>query len=224
MSTEEISATGELDGKQALGTDDGSSKFQMPEKFTGKSAEDIAKQYIELEKHLDGKNKSADEIAEIKNSLTELRETLSRKAEDPEEANLEQQHKDYLKKLGVPVDFDLNKIKESVAREYAVTSKVAQLEKDFDGKDGKPKFDRTDISKYALDNGLQNVDPEIVYQTKFHKDLIDWEIKRALKGNRSPSVPEGQKRGIKEGDDDLTKLSPDERKAKILKRTLAELE
>lgn len=218
--------SGQPEGDQApAGNGDDS---EMLEKYRGKSTKELAEMHRNLEEKLGPKLKTEEELASIKNSLTELREALTKKAEtneNDENANLEQQHKDYLRKLGVPVDFDFNKLKETVAREYETRSKFDSLEKEFDGKDGRPKFDKTDVSKFALENGLQNVDPRIVYEAKFRKELVDWEIKRALKGNRSPSVPEGQRKGVKnEEPDDLSKLSPEERRERITKRLSAELE
>ena len=60
------------------------SEFQMPDKFKGKTAEDVAKSYQELEKELGKKNQTPAEIVEIKNSLTELRQALEAKKEEPE--------------------------------------------------------------------------------------------------------------------------------------------
>src|SRR3990167_1168917 len=205
------------------------SEFQMPDKFKGKTAEDVVKSYQELEKELGRKNQTPAEIAEIKNSLTELRQALEAKKEEPEGESgegddLAQKQKDYLQSMGVTFQEDVQRIKEEAKKEYELDRTFESLEKEIDGKDGRPKFDRKEIADYALKNGYDSLSPTAVYKLKNEKELIDWHIKQAQKGNRAPSVPEGGKKPSTPGGDDkkLSQMTDEERRAHIIAKINAE--
>ena len=171
--------------------------YELPEKFKGKTAEDIAKSYSELEKELGKKGQSSSEIAEIKNSLNDLRSALESKNEqDPNE--LESQHKEYLKKLGFSTKEDLDQARTQGRKEAEFDRINENLVGKYDGKDGRPKFDRQEIENYAKENkamGYTSLHPEVLYKLKYESELADWRVKEALKGNRSPGVP-GVKKGV----------------------------
>ena len=182
-------------------------EFQMPEKFTGKSAEDIAKSYTELEKQLGEKSKTPAEIGEIKNELKELREAILSKNQPPVEEDVAATNtKNYLNSLGYVSKEDLAKAQEQGRKDYELSRMNADLAKKYDGKDGRPMYNGQDVADYAVKNGMNSLPPETVYKLKHEAELRDWDIKQALRGNRAPSVP-GQNKSIQPpSGPDLSKL------------------
>ena len=205
---------GEPEGQApAEGGEAGGETYELPEKFKGKTVEDIAKSYSELEKELGKKGQSSAEIAEIKNSLNDLRSSLESKEADPNE--LESQHKEYLKKLGFSTTEDLAQAKESGRKEAEYDRINENLSVKFDGKDGRPKFDRKEIEGFANENkalGYTSLHPETLYKIKNEQVLADWAVKEALKGNRSPGVPPVKKGSSAPTGKDTSKMTEDERR------------
>ena len=197
----------------AEGGEAGGESYELPEKFKGKTVEDVAKSYSELEKELGKKGQSSAEIEEIKNSLNDLRSSLESKEADPNE--LESQHKEYLKKLGFSTTEDLAKAKESGRKEAEYDRINENLSVKFDGKDGRPKFDRKEIEAFANENkalGYTSLHPETLYKIKNEQILADWAVKEALKGNRSPGVPPVKKGSSAPTGKDTSKMTEDERR------------
>lgn len=60
------------------------------------------------------------------------------------------------------------------AEKYAKDLK--DLSNKYDGKDGKPAFDPTEIANYAKSNGIFNL--EAAYRDMHWKELVDWEKKQ----------------------------------------------
>jgi len=219
---EEIQGQPAVEQAPAETLEGGGETYQMPEKFTGKSAEDIAKSYTELEKQLGDKSKSSVEIAEIKSSLIELHraiESLKPKEENPDDLAA-QNTKSYLDKLGYATKDDVVKAREEGFKEYKLEQTVGGLKTKYDGKDGRPVFTEEEIKEYARTNGLQSLPPESVYKLKFEKELIDWNVKQALKGNRAPIVPGAGKGAQQPGEPDYSKMKPAEVEAAVRQRAL----
>ncbi len=205
-------------------------EFQMPEKFKGKSAEDVVKSYQELEKELGKKNQTPAEIAEIKSSLNELRQAIEAKDKgkgdegEGEGEDLVKKQKDYLRSMGVTFKEDVDRIKDEAKKEYELDRTFETLEKEFDGKDGRPKFDRKEIADFAIKNGYDSLSPTDVYKLKHDKELIDWHIKKAQKGNGAPIVPEGGRRATPPGGDgkELSKMTDEERRTHLISKINAQ--
>jgi len=68
-----------------------------------------------------------------------------------------------------------------------------RLEKDFDGEDGRPKYERKEVEKFMRDKGVYN--PEIAYENLFKTELLDWNIKNADKKPAPPKSDSGQAKG-----------------------------
>ncbi len=204
-------------------------EFQMPEKFKGKSAEDVAKSYAELEKELGKKGNSSADVERIEKQITELRQAIEAKKEGEGEGedggdDLVKKQKDYLRSMGVTFVEDIPEMEERARKDYELARTFETLEKEYDGKDGRPKFDRVDIAKYARENGLDTNTPMQVYKLKHDKELIDWHIKKAQKGNGAPIVPEGKGKTTPPGGDgkDLSKMTDEERRDHIVAKINAQ--
>lgn len=200
----------------AEGEKAGGETYQVPEKFKGATPEEtiakMGKSYSELEKELGDRSKSSAETEAIKSSLTELHkaiESLKPKEENPDDLAA-QNTKVYLDGLGYATKEDVAKAREEGFKEYKLQQTVEQLRSKYDGKDGKPIFAEDDIKGYANQNGLQSLPPEQVYKLKFEKELLDWNVKEALKGNRAPSVPGAGKGAQQPAEPDYSKMKPSE--------------
>lgn len=193
-------------------TDGGGETYEMPDKFKGKSAEEVAKSYQELEKELGKKGNSNADISRIENSLNELHQALKSKEEvNPNE--LESQHKEYLKRLGFSTKEDVEQAKEAGRKEAELDRINETLTDKYNGKDGRPAYDRQGLTDFAKQNGYTSLHPEVVYKLKHEAELRDWDIKQALKGNRSPGVPEGKKGSSSpKGGKDTSQMTEDERR------------
>ena len=63
-----------------------------------------------------------------------------------------------------------------------VQAELSRLETTYDGKDGRPKFDRQDIIDYALEKQIGDL--EAAYKAKHWESLVDWHIKAASSKTR----------------------------------------
>lgn len=213
--------SGEPEGSPAPEEDD----FQLPDKFKADSEKESLKKavtsYQELEKELGKKGNSAQEIADIKNTLNELRSVIESKKEDGERGDeyLKQQ-KELGKSLGFVTRDELESAKEQGRREAELDRINETLQEKYNGKDGRPVYDRQAMTDFAKEKGYTNLHPEIVYKLMHEKEIDDWKVKQALKGNRSPSVPEGGRKPTKpnENEPNVSKMSDEERIAHMTER------
>ena len=195
--------------------------FQMPEKFTGKSPEDIAKAYAELEKEYgkkSGQSVDYNKIGElIDNKLTNFRpskeETLT-----PDEAETNKRNQEYAKSIGLATVDDVNKARDEGYKKAMLQLTATQLETKFDGKDGRPAFKAQEIAEWITSGQapeyLKGAPLEAVYEARFSKEITDWKIAQALKGNRAPIVPKGGPKAPP-GTPDTSKMTEDQRKAHL---------
>jgi hypothetical protein len=114
------------------------------------------------------------------------------------QARLEQQHKpqvpesindpetvEYLRKLGFVSKQELEQMREEEKLEEYLTA----LESEYDGSDGRPKFDRIAVLDFCVRNGIAN--PEAGYKLLYEKELEEWRLKNLQKGSTPPPVVKG---------------------------------
>ena len=197
--------------------------FQIPDKFKGETEKESLKKavqsYQELEKELGRKGNSSQEIAEIKQALNELRSSIVSRDKTPEADQLEEQ-KQIARNMGLAFQDDVLKAREQGRKDAELDRINETLLERYNGKDGRPVYDRQTLTDFAKEKGYTNLHPETVYKLMHEKELDDWKVKQALKGNRSPSVPEGGKKGVKpQGDEpDVSKMSDEQRIAHMTQR------
>ena len=75
------------------------------------------------------------------------------------------------------------------AKAYA--SQLKELSAKYDGKDGRPAFDPYEISEFAKETKV--FDLETAYEKKYKKELFDWEVKNLNKGDDVPTEKPGEK-------------------------------
>lgn len=61
--------------------------------------------------------------------------------------------------------------------DLAMEETLKNLESEFDGKDGRPVFDRAEILKYGMENNVFN--PRAAYKEMYEDELDDWKLKKA---------------------------------------------
>jgi len=76
-------------------------------------------------------------------------------------------------------EFEQGKVKE-------YKSQISTLETEWDGKDGKPKYDDTEVLKWQQDNNKEYLAPEDAFAQMKKTEIIDYEVKKRQSG--SPAV------------------------------------
>ncbi|RMD68420.1 MAG: hypothetical protein D6822_07005 [Cyanobacteria bacterium J149] len=117
-----------------------------------------------------------EKIKELEAKLEQaFSQPASQEPVDPNEAVV----KETLKKYGFvsqeDVQAEINRLREDQALEQT----LSQLEKTYNGKDGRPKFDRQKVVEYAVNNAIP--DPELAYKALYEKELLNWHIEQASK-------------------------------------------
>ena len=97
---------------------------------------------------------------------------------NPQKEQIKEALKPILKELGFVSHEDLAQQEE----DKQVQSEIASLAKQYDGSDGRPKFAKDEVIKYAIDNKIGSV--EAAYKLLHEKDLINWQIARAIEKSK----------------------------------------
>jgi hypothetical protein len=113
------------------------------------------------------------QLAELEAQLKSIKEQPQTDYSDPETV-------EYLRKLGFVQHSELSQKEED--QELAYT--LQELEKVYDGKDGRPRFDRTAVIEFCLNNGISS--PEGGYKLMNWDALKEWELRRA---KTAPAAP-----------------------------------
>ena len=188
------------------------SSIGVPDKFKGaddkETLANLSKGYSELEKQLSGQPKGSENFDKINERLEEMREMIKATKESSNESGEDEYakiQKDELRKQGVVFAEDLEKVREEAVKDTEFKSEIKTLEKELDGKDGRPKFDPKEIGSYALENNLTHLKPLDVYRHKHFDTLMDWGAKKAIEKNKAPGSPEGGR--TNKGEPKLSELS-----------------
>lgn len=121
------------------------------------------------------------ERAKYQELQKELDTIKNQQNKSPEDLAREKQFEDVksqLKGLGFMTKDELEAERNRAKEDDFVRSELSRLEKDYDGKDGKPKFDRQTVIQYALDNKIG--DPEAAFLKMNQKAIFDWQIRSAV--------------------------------------------
>ena len=91
-----------------------------------------------------------------------------------------------------------------------LNARMKELEKEIDGKDGRPKFVPADVIKYAADNDLGG-DPLDIYEKMFREVLRDFYRKQGIQAKPKPIFSEKSGVGVHlPKGKDLTKMSKED--------------
>jgi len=89
-----------------------------------------------------------------------------------------EQVKQQLKDLGFIDRSEVDRMNQQQQENMRIASQLEKLEGQYDGKDGRPKFDRKSVVEFALSQGIGN--PETAYKALHEKDLMNWHIQQAI--------------------------------------------
>jgi len=79
-----------------------------------------------------------------------------------------------------------DELAEKQARDNALRQQFADAETKYDGKDGYPKFNKTTVTRFMLDNEVYA--PERAYLLMNQPAIIDAEVRKAMKGGGTSST------------------------------------
>lgn len=159
---------GEEEDDQDQGQDDGGDEFQMPEKFKGKSPEDIAKSYQELEKMIE---KKASERARQLEDAKRPKEEVKDKDDVPE----------WIKTAMKDIDFSKMKPDEFV--KYLLT-RVETRAQDI----ARGVYDQADTTKAEVQKDINSLSKSWPLQTneKFRSLVLTFIENAGMKGEIMP--------------------------------------
>ena len=133
-------------------------------------------------------------------TLSERRKDFEKEKEEFEKAKMTEEERiqfeadqKHLDKLGVITKEKLEQQRKQDREDAALEKEIDKAETKYDGKDGRPKFNRKEVLKFAQENGIFNVD--IAYKAKHFGALQDWAIKQAGKTKKGISPSKGASSG-----------------------------
>lgn len=121
---------------------------------------------------------------ELQKELATIKNQINKSPEDLAKEKQFEDVKSQLKGLGFMTKEEFEAEKSRAKEDDFVRSELSRLEKEYDGKDGKPKFDRSTVIQYALDNKIG--DPEAAFLKMNQRAILDWQIRSAI--NKSKGV------------------------------------
>lgn len=91
--------------------------------------------------------------------------------------------KQQLKELGFVTKEEQEAELRRQQEDIRVESQLNNLAEKYNGKDGRPKFDREKVLEYAINHQIADV--EAAYKQLNEAKIIDWHVKQALAGKKS---------------------------------------
>lgn len=94
-----------------------------------------------------------------------------------------EQIKAQLKSLGFITKEEQEAELQRVNQDIAVENQLSSLSQTYNGKDGRPKFNREKVLEYAINHQIADI--EVAYKQLNEKALIDWHIQQATSGKKA---------------------------------------
>lgn len=104
---------------------------------------------------------------------------------DPENPELKRVM-ELVRDLGFVQKDDLKAEMQTLRDITALNNEHNRLEGSYDGSDGRPRYNRTEVEKFMRERGVY--DPEIAYEQIHKGELLDYTIKQAEEKRRQPYV------------------------------------
>jgi len=120
---------------------------------------------------------------QLEAELAELRANRATEQPSNQEQVIKQQLDKYLSDMG----YVKKEVLEEKEADRQLEENIKSLSQKYDGKDGRPKFDREKALKYAADNLIGNL--EVAYKQMHEAELLDYAIKQAT-GRIKPTKTE----------------------------------
>lgn len=120
---------------------------------------------------------------QLEAELAELRANRGTEQPSNQEQLIKQQLDKYLSDMG----YVKKEVLEEKEADRKLEESIKSLSQKYDGKDGRPKFDREKALQYAADNLIGNL--EVAYKQMHEAELLDYAIKQAT-GRIKPTKTE----------------------------------
>jgi hypothetical protein len=155
-------------------------------------------------------SKKSNELKEAQEKLEQLQEQIEQKVESGEQTPDEgiEKARQAAKKLGIVVDEDFEDMMGKSFRKYYLQERSAEklletaqsLEKEIDGKDGRPKFDTEEVLTFMSNNpGFKDLNR--AYEAMHPEEMAEW---------RANKILEGKKKGLVTQEDTQSNKTPEE--------------
>lgn len=123
-------------------------------------------------------NRWAEKARKAEKEAAQLRAELEKRTRANEDADPQTKAvKEQLNQMGYLTREELAAELKRKEEDNRVQAELSRLETTFDGKDGRPKFDRQEIIDFALEKQIGDL--EAAYWAKHRESLLDWHIKNA---------------------------------------------
>lgn len=124
--------------------------------------------------------------AEIKQLQEQLEELKQGKSEAINDADNRDEVITAARKYGLMTADDVRTFYAEQRAAEKLLDRTEKLENDFNGADGRPKFEKIAILEYMRDNGIN--DPELAYKIKYEKELDAWKEKKISSAKKTDIV------------------------------------
>lgn len=88
----------------------------------------------------------------------------------------------YLENLGFTRKGAIEEKIKTIEERIELNTEHSRLGSEYDGSDGRPKYEKSKIERYMRDRGI--FDPEVAYKAMNETELLDWHIKKAGSGEK----------------------------------------
>jgi len=141
---------------------------------------------IRLSKFRQQRDAERKKVAELEAKVQELegRSTSQEQTSGAPGLAQKEQIKKTIEEMGFVPREEVQEMLRQKDDDDALKQELSRLENVYDGEDGRPKFDKNKVVKFALDRQIG--DPEAAYKILNEKALTDWQIKQAL--NKSEGI------------------------------------
>lgn len=150
----------------------GKSMKELKEQYPNVDFKEMPKAFTQAKQELAKLNKKEESGQTLTPDEQERRKQIDELFDDPYVAE----------KLDKRLEQKAEAREQKLKEDFALQKELESLEAEFDGKDGRPKFDRIAVLKYGQDNNLWN--PRVAYK-QLHEDALDeWKINQKLTKKR----------------------------------------
>lgn len=139
----------------------------------GKSKKDAESRIHEL---VDNNKTLAENLKATQDKLAALEQRLAPPS-NTTNSPVTQKTVEYLKSLGFTQKAEVDAQVQAVRDRMALDTEHMRLSGEYDGADGRPAYNQTEIEKFMRDQGIYN--PEVAYKAMHEAELLDWSMKKA---------------------------------------------
>lgn len=141
-----------------------------------------------------GKKSAEARINELTGKIKDLEEQVAKKETAPppppppapsNDGKLspdDQKALDYLQSLGFTRKGEVEEKVRTIEERIALDSEHNRLVSNYDGADGRPKYEKSKVEQYMRERGVY--DPEVAYKALNEAELLDWNIKKSNEGGK----------------------------------------